>query len=1114
MFKKLIGRTRVSGRAVQKFKPRNLFSESDWKKWLLCVKNFYRSTTTNHKVSPLFCPKVSDNRPYILVEILGVEICGLLDFGSTSTVIGAAGIPVIENLNLNIREPTHLSISTADNTEKKIVGVVDLPLVVDGSCQVISAIVVPSLPHSFIFGCDFILRFDLMEDLKKNWWEVNSRSQPKFSSFPYNTHAVNMLCTLDDLTPNQRKPAELLINSFDSINSDHGLGRTDKITMSIDTGDAKPFRQKPFLMSPYMSKILNEELNDMLKLGVVEPSNSPWCSPVLLVKKPTGEFRFCFDGRSLNQVTKYDSYPMPNIDRILNSLRGATYISSIDLRKSFWQIPLSEDSKPKTAFSIVGRGQFQFTTVPFGLCNAAQTQQRLVDAIFGPRYEPHIFCYLDDIIICSPSFEEHTKLLSEVRDKLKDANLTINIKKCEFFKKSLKFLGYIVGSNSLRTDPEKISAMLNFPRPTTTTEIKRFIGLCSWYRRFIRNFSTLVSPINDLLKGKKKGQGIQWSPAAEDSFLKIKQLLVSAPILSQPDFSKPFIIETDASNTGLGGVLLQKINDEDRVISYASRSLTRSERNYSVTERECLAVIFSLEKFRPWIDGVRFTVCTDHYSLLWLNKLQNPTGRLARWAVRLRQFTFDLVHRKGSHNVVPDFLSRIPGDDSPSDISDNDSFVCPQISILNIDLDHTDAWYETMKRKILASPSSFPQWKVEDGFLFKFIPVQLPFSSNLQEWKKVVPRPQRRNIIESCHNPPTCSHLGFYKTLSRLQEQFYWPKMRADVLKFVRSCRVCGAQKSSNTMPLGRMGREKQVNMPFQTIALDLMGPFPRSKKGHKWLLVVGDWFSKYVLLCPLRSSKSPYVVKYLESEVFLTYGVPQYIICDNGPQFVAKEFRDLAKKYQVQKIWYNAVYSPQCNFVERMNKTIGTAIRTYVKQHTDWDVQLSNIQFALNTSKHEVTGFSPSFLVFGRHIPISGNYYGQVKFSEDFEIMPGDRNSYASELKNLYSVFSEVRKKLHAAYERNSKSYNLRRRDLSFQVGDLVWRRNKVLSNAGINFSAKLAPRFILSSVRKKISNLVYVLVDENGTNAGRWHIKDLKPYQGHMIDDDDTENVSTTSQ
>ncbi|XP_030757810.1 uncharacterized protein LOC115883593 [Sitophilus oryzae] len=451
---------------------------------------------------------------------------------------------------------------------------------------------------------------------------------------------------------------------------------------------------------------------------------------------------------------------------------------------------------------------------------------------------------------------------------------------------------------------------------------------------------------------------------------------------------------------------------------------------------------------------------------------------------------------------------------SPSDISDNDSFVCPQISVLNIDLDHTDAWYETMKQKILASPGSFPQWKVEDGFLFKFIPVQLPFSSNLQEWKQVVPRPQRRNIIESCHNPPTCSHLGFYKTLSRLQEQFYWPKMRADVLKFVRSCRVCGAQKSSNTMPLGKMGKEKQVNMPFQTIALDLMGPFPRSKKGHKWLLVVGDWFSKYVLLCPLRSSKSPYIVKYLENEVFLTYGVPQHIICDNGPQFVAKEFRDLAKKYQVQKIWYNAVYSPQCNFVERMNKTVGTAIRTYVKQHTDWDVQLSNIQFALNTSKHEVTGFSPSFLVFGRHIPISGKYYGQVKFSEDFEIMPGDRNSYASELKNLYSVFSEVRKKLHAAYERNSKSYNLRRRDLSFQVGDLVWRRNKVLSNAGINFSAKLAPRFILSSVRKKISNLVYVLVDENGTNAGRWHIKDLKPYQGHTIDDDDTENVSTTSQ
>lgn len=452
-------------------------------------------------------------------------------------------------------------------------------------------------------------------------------------------------------------------------------------------------------MSPYMLNILYKELDDMLRLGVVQPSKSPYCSPVLLVKKANNEYRFCFDGRKLNSITKYDSYPLPRIDRILSVLRDAKYISSIDLRKSFWQIPLDAASREKTAFSVPGRGSFEFTVMAFGLCNAAQTQQRLVDTLFGPEFEPNIFTYLDDIIIATPTFEEHLKLLSIVKNRLQDAHLTINISKCEFLKTSLVYLGLVVGQNSLRTDPNKVSTMVNYPRPTNVTEVRRFIGLCSWYRRFIKEFSTLMSPINDLIKGKGriKKQKIEWTLEAEQSFLRIKQALVSAPILCQPDFTQKFIIQCDASDTGLGSVLTQTIDGEERIIAYASRALSRTERNYSVTEKELLAVIFSIDRFRGYVGGARFSVISDHFSLLWLNNMRNPTGKPARWAVKLRQHNFDLIHRKGSSNIVPDALSRIP-------------HISPEIALIDIVPTESDNYYLNMK-KFLNIPMIIPNGK-------------------------------------------------------------------------------------------------------------------------------------------------------------------------------------------------------------------------------------------------------------------------------------------------------------------------------------------------------------------------------------------------------------------
>ncbi|PZC75971.1 hypothetical protein B5X24_HaOG205264 [Helicoverpa armigera] len=378
------------------------------------------------------------------------------------------------------------------------------------------------------------------------------------------------LQSYDHLTLSQKTTADNIISQFREISyEERGLGRTSLITHSIDTGNAAPIRQRYYRMSPEKQRILVEQLDEMLKDDVVEPAESPWSSPVLLTPKKNGELRFCLDSRKLNAVTKKDAYNLPYISEILDNLRDAKYLTSLDLSKSFWQILINEEDRCKTAFYIPTRGTYQFKAMPFGLTNAPATQQRLVDILFyGPEFEHRVFVFVDDIIIVSSTFEQHISLLLLVLNKLKLANLTINLKKSQFFREKLKYLGYVVDANGLHADPEKVDAIKNYPTPTNRKEVRRFLGAASWYRRFIPNFSSLASPLNKLTSQSKKAPPFEWSKEADTAFTQLKECLVSASVLSCPDYTQPFQIHTDASNYGIGAVLTQDINGEERVIAY------------------------------------------------------------------------------------------------------------------------------------------------------------------------------------------------------------------------------------------------------------------------------------------------------------------------------------------------------------------------------------------------------------------------------------------------------------------------------------------------------------------------------------------------------------------
>ena len=377
---------------------------------------------------------------------------------------------------------------------------------------------------------------------------------------------------------------------------------------------------------------------------------------MISVKKPNGNVRLCLDARKLNAVTEKDAYPQQQINRILVQLHGTRFLSAIDFSDAFLQVELDEQSRPKTAFSISGKGYFAYSRMPFGLCNSGATLCRLVDQVLGCDLEPHVFVYLDDIIVATDTFEKHLNILKIISERLTKANLSISLDKSRFCMQELNYLGYIIGQDGIRPNPEKTASIHSYPKPKNMKDVRRLLGMAGWYRRFIPNFSTITAPLTELIK---KGKKFEWSDRAENALEDVKKALVSEPVLANPDYEQPFTIQTDASDLGMGGVLVQGEGKGcEKVIAYMSSKFSSAQRKYTTTERECLAVITAIEKFRQYIEGTKFKVVTDHASLLWLKNLKDPSGRLCRWALRLQPYDFEFIHRRGTQMAVADALSR------------------------------------------------------------------------------------------------------------------------------------------------------------------------------------------------------------------------------------------------------------------------------------------------------------------------------------------------------------------------------------------------------------------------------------------------------------------------
>ena len=417
-----------------------------------------------------------------------------------------------------------------------------------------------------------------------------------------------------------------------------------------------PIKQRPYHTSPECKQEIHRQVEDMLQKGIVQESVSPWSSPVVLVKKKDG--RFCVDFRRVNRVTRKDSFPMPLVSETLDALSDTKYFSTLDLKSGYWQISMHPNSREKTAFPT-HNGLYEFLVMPFGLTNSGASFQRLMGHILrGLEYRFALIC-IDDIIIFSKSVEEHLSHLEEVFKRLREASVKLNPKKCSFVKQKVEYLGHVVTPDGISSDPGKVRVVQDFPTPTNLKQLRTFLGLANYYRRFIKGFAHIARPLNVLTK---KGVKFSWTQSCDDAFDKLKRALVSAPILVYPDFKEPFLLFVDASSTGIGFTLAQNQHGKEVVIAYDGRGLNSAEQNYTTTEREALALIEGIKKFQPYLHNRKFIVYTDHSSLRWLMNIKDATGRFARWSLLLQQHDFDIVHRPGKIHGNAGSLSRRPFD--------------------------------------------------------------------------------------------------------------------------------------------------------------------------------------------------------------------------------------------------------------------------------------------------------------------------------------------------------------------------------------------------------------------------------------------------------------------
>lgn len=615
-------------------------------------------------------------------------------------------------------------------------------------------------------------------------------------------------------------------------------------------------------------------------------------------------WRVCIDYRKLNNATRKDHFPLPFIDQMLERLAGHAYYCFLDGYSGYNQIPIAPDDQEKTTFTCP-YGTFAYRRMPFGLCNAPATFQRCMMSIFSDMVGNMIEVFMDDFSVFGKSFKECLEHLGKVLQQCEDSNLVLNWEKCHFMVQEGIVLGHLISAWGIEVDKAKIQVIDKLPPPVTVKGVRSFLGHAGFHRRFIKDFSRISKTLCNLLE---KGAPFHFTEECLTAFNTLKEKLVSAPVLTSPDWDYPFELMCDASDHAVGAVLGQRKEKRSYVIHYASKTLNEAQLNYATTEKELLAVVFAIDKFRSYLIGSKVIVYTDHSALKYLMSKKDAKPRLIRWILLLQEFDLEIRDKKGSENVVADHLSRLESHEPHPTKEINEIF--PDEMLFQI---ITTPWYADyvnyLARSIIPLDYSSHQKKKffsdlkhyfwDDPFLYRRGPDQII--------RRCVPEVEQHQILKSCHSAPYGGHFAAIKTAAKvLQSGFYWPTLFKDAHYMVKNydkCQRTGNISRKNEMPLNSI-LEVEI---FDVWGIDFMGPFP-SSYGQQYILVAVDYVSKWVEAVALPTNDGRVVTQFLKKNIFTKYGTPRAIISDGGKHFCNRQFASLLAKYGVKHLWQHRI--------------------------------------------------------------------------------------------------------------------------------------------------------------------------------------------------------------
>uniref|UniRef100_A0A0A9X1Z8 RNA-directed DNA polymerase n=1 Tax=Lygus hesperus TaxID=30085 RepID=A0A0A9X1Z8_LYGHE len=971
----------------------------------------------------------SESSVPILVD--GKPFSCLIDSGADISLMSDRFLPVFQH--------------KIEKCHSVIRGIVPGQLVSEWSCTVQVDVMKVAFGLRLFFVSDSILDYDVL--LGRDIYEdpsimtITDHTGSKIirkSSTTINRVTTSDLPVIENLSvPDEHRQAVVsLLSRFPNmITSGTRVRCVNNSSLSINLEREVVINRHPYRLSHDERSAVRDIISDLLANGIIRESDSPFASPITLVRKKDGSYRMCVDYRELNRFTVKDRYPLPLIDDQLDRLgNNNSFFTSLDMASGFFQIPMAEDSISKTAF-VTPDGHFEYLRVPFGLANAPAAFQRAVNKALGPLRHSIVVVYLDDLLLPSKTPQEGLENLQQVLEALNTAGFSLNIKKCKFLQPLVEYLGREVSAEGIRPGSQKIEALQKSPIPSSVKQVRQFMGLANYFRKFIPEFAARTACITDLTK---KDHPFLWSQEHDVARDYVITCLSSRPLLAVFDHNLPTELHTDASSLGYGAILLQMHDGKKpRVVAYFSRRTTKDEEHYHSYELETLAIVNALRHFRVYLLGIQFKLVTDCNAVKATATKKDIIPRVARWWMYMQDFNFEIVYRKGSDLSHVDFLSRNP----PS-----------SANVLRV---RHDTWlYIEQKGNIevqkmlsaLREGKLDPnQYAEKDGLLY----YKLQGSDGSVSLRWFVPRQSRLGLLRIFHDEQC--HIGPDKTLSSIAAHFWFPRMRSCVLKYVKHCLICAVHKTRTGPRQGFIFPIEKPSTPFHTLHGDCLGPLPTTSEGFKHLLIIVDAFTKYCLLLPLCSTSAAETEKQFLRVIGL-FGTPKFFVTDAGSNFKNTTFPKLLETLKIEHHCVTPDVHRGNGQVERYMRTLMNLIRVESTVSSEWSRNLWKIQLVLNSTLQKSTGTTPLQLLIG------------VNTSTPLlQSLLRNLDSDLSTVRNRRLDRERVARLMNSAQD--SSDVNSKRRDTQeFAVGNFVlMHKDKTLHNSKLNYTF-LGPYEVIS--------------------------------------------------